>query len=70
MFVLAILLIAPFVLAAHLFGASWGLAVLIGLSIPAVGLVVALIVAAIIDARTARKRRKRAEEMRARRRSN
>jgi membrane protein implicated in regulation of membrane protease activity len=44
-----ILLVAPIVLLAYLLGASWGLAIAIGLSAPVVAVLLAFIVIAIID---------------------
>jgi CHASE2 domain-containing sensor protein len=67
MWLLLILFIAPFVLIAHLLGASWGLAVIIGLSAWVPILIVAVIVAYLLDKRDARRRKKLRAATRARR---
>jgi uncharacterized membrane protein len=57
-----ILLIAPVILVAYLLGASWGVAILIGLSFPAIALAVAFVCAFVMDAWSDRKRRKQRED--------
>jgi uncharacterized membrane protein len=57
-----VLLIAPVILAAYLLGASWGVAILIGLSFPIFALAVAFVAAFFMDAWSTRKRRKQRED--------